>query len=638
MIAAVLFGLLKANLAAAAAVLVVLVLRKAVRTWFGARAAYVLWLAPLAAAAAVLLPHPQLTTPIGPMVQRAATAAASVADEFTVQAPAVGYPAGQDALGLLFAAWLIGALAAGGLVLRRQARFTRSMGRLTASDTPKVYRAETPDIGPAVVGVFRPRIVAPSDFEARFGPQERALILTHERVHLAGGDAGVNALACAAQCLSWFNPLVHLGVRLLRIDQELACDATVVGRFPEARRAYAELLLKTQISTQPLPLGCHWPAGADHPLKERIAMLKSPLPARAARRLGALVALSACVGAAGLAWASQPERVAPGAPAATTEALLAAVPNNGHLEPAEALKYWRPGLSFLCKPDEHRELHNCKVTGSPFEAIATAADAQREWPAQAKKAGLTGAVTLQCSPNLVTHRLDQCVGYQFSGAAERPEWKADFERAAVRVISIIRLKANPGPSDGALPPRGFYIMQFNEHPAMPGGPPVLVTRFPDFLPGPGEPADGRPAKTPASYAPGSSGYTPPPGFAEPRTSAQAMPIPPFHSIWLKKPTGDDMVRLYPAEAVAKRLTGDVLMSCKVRADGRLNSCTILHAEVSGDNGPPPADPGFSAATLQLAGLFQMEPTNSSGQSTEGAVVRIPVKFRLPNPSQPGSRS
>ena len=58
MIATVLIDLLKANLAAAMAVLVVALLRKPVRARLGARAAYGLWLAPLLAAIAVLAPHP----------------------------------------------------------------------------------------------------------------------------------------------------------------------------------------------------------------------------------------------------------------------------------------------------------------------------------------------------------------------------------------------------------------------------------------------------------------------------------------------------------------------------------------------------------------------------------------------------
>src|SRR5580698_8386727 len=116
MIARILISLIEANLAAGAAVLFVLAVRKAVRARFGARAAYALWLAPLAAAAAVLLPHPQIATPISPMVLSAQTAAANVAEAFTVQAPAGAQAAGPDAAALLFGLWLVGALAAAALV------------------------------------------------------------------------------------------------------------------------------------------------------------------------------------------------------------------------------------------------------------------------------------------------------------------------------------------------------------------------------------------------------------------------------------------------------------------------------------------------------------------------------------------
>jgi TonB family protein len=609
MIETLLIGLAKANLAAGAAVLLVAATRTLVRPRFGAQASYLLWLAPLAAGLAVLAPHPAARTVIAPMVQSAAT----VVSAFVAAAPAVS-SAGPDLASLAFGLWVAGALAAAALLLRRQAAFLAAMGRLEPFASGGVFRAQSPDVGPAVVGVFRPRIVAPADFETRFGAGERELILAHEGVHLRRGDAAINAIACTVQCLCWFNPLVHLAVRLLRIDQELACDATVIGRFPAERRTYAELLLKTQLATQPLPLGCHWPAGAEHPLKARIAMLKSPLPEAAMRAMGVAVVGALTLGAGALAWAAQPS----------------------HLEPADAARLAGPGETVMCKPDANRELHNCEIKGTPFAAIATAADVAREWPAQARKAGLTGSVTLRCATNYKTGRLEPCSGYHYDGAAERPDMKAAFETAAVRVISVIRLKADPGPNDAALPKEGFYTIQFNDHPNMPGGPPAAnppTTRFPDFLPGPPAPAKAQGhAKTPVSYAPES--YTPPAGFAEPRTNGQPPQGAPFHSIWIKKPTGDDMVRLYPAEALARNLTGDVLMACKVGADGRLNGCAIVRADVSSDGSAPAADPGFGAATLELAKLFQMEPTDRQGAPTAGTVIHIPVRFRLPRPSQP----
>jgi beta-lactamase regulating signal transducer with metallopeptidase domain len=95
---------------------------------------------------------------------------------------------------------------------------------------------------------------------------------------------------------------------MLRIDQELACDAEVIERRPNVRRAYAQTLLKTQLAARPLPVGCYWPPETAHPLTERIAMLaRAPLSQR--RRIAASCAVVALAGFGGVAaWAAQPER------------------------------------------------------------------------------------------------------------------------------------------------------------------------------------------------------------------------------------------------------------------------------------------------------------------------------------------
>jgi TonB family protein len=289
-------GLVLANLAAASAILAVLALRQLVRPRFGARAAYALWAAPLVTALALIAPH-RGSALLAPLVLQAGQATARALPSLV--------PLSAEAA--LIAIWLAGAVAMAGVLHRRQAAFLRSAGRLEPIEgAPRLVRAERTDIGPAVVGVLRPRIVAPFDFETRFTTEERALILAHERAHLASGDALINAVACAVQCLCWFNPLAHLAVGAMRIDQELACDATVAHRFPAERRRYAELLLKTQVASHALPIGCHWRAGATHPLKARIAMLKAPQPARSERVAGLGVAVLVAIAGANGAWAAKP--------------------------------------------------------------------------------------------------------------------------------------------------------------------------------------------------------------------------------------------------------------------------------------------------------------------------------------------
>ncbi len=136
--------------------------------------------------------------------------------------------------------------------------------------------------GPALVGIWRPRLCLPVDFRERFTPDQQELILAHEEVHRVRRDNLWNLLAAVVVCLQWFNPLAWIGLRALRVDQELSCDAAVLHR--SARIAdYAHALL----SAQPAALqagGIHSSWRSAHPLVERISMLK--LHAKARRRAG----------------------------------------------------------------------------------------------------------------------------------------------------------------------------------------------------------------------------------------------------------------------------------------------------------------------------------------------------------------
>jgi len=102
--------------------------------------------------------------------------------------------------------------------------------------------------------------------------------------------------------------MVHLGVRALRMDQELACDAAVLERAGPIRRRYAEAMLKAHIAAG-APLGCAWPPANLTALKERIAMLKKALPSRTQRILGGAAIVGVTAAAAAAAWAAQPPHV-----------------------------------------------------------------------------------------------------------------------------------------------------------------------------------------------------------------------------------------------------------------------------------------------------------------------------------------
>jgi beta-lactamase regulating signal transducer with metallopeptidase domain len=296
--------LLRVNLAAGAAVLLALALRGPMRAMFGARVAYALWWIVPAAVVAVMLPA--RTVEMAPV----AAAVAPAAD--VVVAPGGAAPvavAAVDWTGLAAVLWLAGVAGMLAVLALRQRAFMASLGRLEAEPgAAGVLRAEAAGIGPAIVGAVRPKLVLPKDFEARFDAVERDVVLAHERVHLTGGDARINGIVALAQCVCWFNPLAHIAAHVMRIDQELACDAAVAARYPKSRRVYAEAMLKTQIAPLGLPLGCYWPPGGAHPLKLRIAMLKRELPGARRIALGAGLAALASVGTGCVVWAAQPPR------------------------------------------------------------------------------------------------------------------------------------------------------------------------------------------------------------------------------------------------------------------------------------------------------------------------------------------
>lgn len=297
-------ALVRVTLAGSMAILAVLVARRFLRRRFGALVAYVAWMLVPSTVVAMLLPAPvHPIAPLAAIVRAAPLQAASTIAAADASDPRVA----------LLVLWLAGAVLAAAWFAQQQRRYLRSLGRLHVREDARVVQSDSEFAGPALVGAWRPRIVLPADFDRRYDARERELILAHERVHFVRGDAWVNALVVALRSFNWFNPLLHYAAAKFRLDQELACDAAVVARFPEARRQYADAMLKVQLAGQPrqelrLPVGCRWPS--DRTLKERILMLKQPRPTSATRIVGLCVVAAVTLSLALAAWASQAARPA----------------------------------------------------------------------------------------------------------------------------------------------------------------------------------------------------------------------------------------------------------------------------------------------------------------------------------------
>ena len=268
---------LRAHWVATAAILAVLVLRDPARRLFGAELAYRLWLLPPAAALASLFPT--LRGGAGPY-----------APLYHTGGPAEAWAAGHAAP--LALVWAAGAALMALAMAWGEWRFQRLVRQGRA--------------GPAVVGAAWPRLVTPRDYHARFNVAERALILAHERVHMARRDPQANLLIAVLQVAGWFNPLVHLAAAGARQDQELACDALVIERHPRERRTYGEALLRAQAGEAGSPIACFWALGPRHPLELRLSLLAQRPVTLRRYRLGLAVISALCVLGALLQWGLAP--------------------------------------------------------------------------------------------------------------------------------------------------------------------------------------------------------------------------------------------------------------------------------------------------------------------------------------------
>ena len=301
-------SVLASNLAASAAILVVLGVRTRARVLLGARVAYALWIIVPAAMLASLLPaRTVFVSHALPMNAIRSTRQALEGLGSVGVGGTVPVFRAIDLASTVAAIWLAGIALGLARLIVSQRRARNMFGELVLDiANPKLARASTPGVGPALLGVFRPLLVLPVDFESRFQPGERLLILEHEDRHLQGGHTLINGAVALVTIINWFNPLIALGARFARVDQELACDAAVVERFPGERRTYAQALLKTQVGSAPIPFGCSWPVRSPNLLMERIEMLAFDPPGRPRLLAGAALVAVLSLCAALAAWSAQP--------------------------------------------------------------------------------------------------------------------------------------------------------------------------------------------------------------------------------------------------------------------------------------------------------------------------------------------
>lgn len=105
---------------------------------------------------------------------------------------------------------------------------------------PGVYETDAVE-APFVFGILKPRIILPVDFPS----ESRALVLRHERAHIARRDHIAKPALFIVLSLHWFNPLAWLAYRFYCEDMEASCDERAIRSLNREQIAsYGETLLR----------------------------------------------------------------------------------------------------------------------------------------------------------------------------------------------------------------------------------------------------------------------------------------------------------------------------------------------------------------------------------------------------------
>jgi TonB family protein len=145
--------------------------------------------------------------------------------------------------------WIIGAVALGIYILSKNISFWITIKRTPLSNDTKtlilleeckrqlnIHKAIDVIItdkvkSPALFGYFRPRLLLPEGILEYFNREALTYVFMHEMGHLRRHDIAVSCLMTLFLIVHWFNPLVWLAFYQMRIDQESACDASVLSRL-----------------------------------------------------------------------------------------------------------------------------------------------------------------------------------------------------------------------------------------------------------------------------------------------------------------------------------------------------------------------------------------------------------------------
>lgn len=142
---------------------------------------------------------------------------------------------------------------------------------------------------PQVIGLWHPTILMPA--HTALSPDESAMALAHELVHVRRGDLWLGWVPALAQWLFCFHPVVQWAMREYALNRESACDAQVVQHDLAAPHDYGRLLLRLGVA-KPVHAGLAGASPSFHNLKRRLTMLQQTVNQPPSRARGWLLVVA----------------------------------------------------------------------------------------------------------------------------------------------------------------------------------------------------------------------------------------------------------------------------------------------------------------------------------------------------------
>jgi bla regulator protein BlaR1 len=242
---------------------VILAVRKLSKSWLPAKWQYHLWYLMLAAFVIPLIPvdlwkvgalFTQTDPAINPVMGSSAVNAslngsggAQWLHDFAVSVSRPDFSFLNSLLGIVWTAGLLILAAAAvhaGFQLRQirktaivtdqkcQLLFEQCRNRLNIKKS--IFLGKSPLVkSPMTFGLFRTATILPAQLKTECTEKEMEHIFLHELNHVKSKDIFVNHLICAFQMIYWINPIARIGLKRMKLDREIACDASVLQLLDE---------------------------------------------------------------------------------------------------------------------------------------------------------------------------------------------------------------------------------------------------------------------------------------------------------------------------------------------------------------------------------------------------------------------